>query len=377
MNNNNRQKSGCSCMGCLTFIVVLCGLIGGIATLFADFERDQYLKSVNNSTSTTDQPAISTTERPAITTTERPFVTTTEQPAVTTTENPFVTTTEQSAVTTTEQPAVSTTASENQTTVNPQTEKRFGSVGHISEDTIIVSIFVNSETMYWDYDNSTHVDTMYTALKYMGIGTDWLEEQCRRWGVETEFYYDWSKDNELFYLMDTDKELLTYLKETDASGIVTDHVYLRSFISDYVNVEGLQRKYGTDNIGYFFMFNTPIEEGYRSYTHWFNGETPEYCLMAVNSFNMIMEPAVYAHEILHLFGVYDLYYSNEKITEAYVQHMKDTNSNDIMYADYDITGKAAPDRVTNELTELDAYYLGLTDYSEDVERWNLGRSLYE
>lgn len=64
------------------------------------------------------------------------------------------------------------------------------------------------------------------------------------------------------------------------------------------------------------------------------------------------------------------------ITEQYVEHCRQSNSNDIMFADYDITGKPAPDRVTNELTELDAYYLGLTSYSKDAEKWNLGQSIY-
>ena len=98
--------------------------------------------------------------------------------------------------------------------------------------------------------------------------------------------------------------------------------------------------------------------------------------MAVSAFGKETEPAVYAHEILHLYGANDLYYANDAITELYVEHCKQSNSNDIMYADYDITGKPAPDRITNEYTELDAYYTGLTDTSREVEQWNLGKEVY-
>lgn len=59
-----------------------------------------------------------------------------------------------------------------------------------------------------------------------------------------------------------------------------------------------------------------------------------------------------------------------------LKKFKEENMENIEFADYDITGKPAPDRVTNELTELDAYYLGLTSYSKDAEKWNLGQSIY-
>lgn len=60
------------------------------------------------------------------------------------------------------------------------------------------------------------------------------------------------------------------------------------------------------------------------------------------------------------------------IPQAYVDYCKETGSQDIMYT---INGDM--DRITGQLTELDAYYLGLTARPAEADRWQLGLSEYE
>ena len=43
-----------------------------------------------------------------------------------------------------------------------------------------------------------------------------------------------------------------------------------------------------------------------------------------------MSPAGFAHEILHCFGAYDLYYASETIPQQFVDHCNTTKSNDII-----------------------------------------------
>lgn len=66
-------------------------------------------------------------------------------------------------------------------------------------------------------------------------------------------------------------------------------------------------------------------------------------------------PSAYAHELLHAFGVPDLYYTGGLHPTGLRGLLKETGSQDIMYT---INGDM--DRITGQLTELDAYYLGLT-----------------
>ena len=71
-------------------------------------------------------------------------------------------------------------------------------------------------------------------------------------------------------------------------------------------------------------------------------------------------------------GVPDLYYTGGLIPQAYVDYCKETGSQDIMY-----TTNGDMDRITGQLTELDAYYLGLTARPAEADRWQLGLSEYE
>ncbi len=46
-----------------------------------------------------------------------------------------------------------------------------------------------------------------------------------------------------------------------------------------------------------------------------------------------------------------------------------------MYTTFDPrSGRAYYDRIIQELTELDAYYIGLTNYSGEANLWSLGVS---
>ncbi len=86
-------------------------------------------------------------------------------------------------------------------------------------------------------------------------------------------------------------------------------------------------------------------------------------------------PAVFAHEMLHCFGAYDLYEtdSGSPITQKYVDHLMSNQPNDLMnhcfFSDYDL--------ITNVFSDVDAYYVGLTGPCADVKKWGLGKSQFE
>ncbi len=71
------------------------------------------------------------------------------------------------------------------------------------------------------------------------------------------------------------------------------------------------------------------------------------------------------------FGAPDPYYANNVISQSYVDYCESITSGDIMFSTY------IGEHISNEFTELDAYYVGLTDSSETVEAWDLGLSEHE
>ena len=80
--------------------------------------------------------------------------------------------------------------------------------------------------------------------------------------------------------------------------------------------------------------------------------------------------ACLAHEIMHCFGAYDLYYASETIPQAYVDYCKRTASWDIMYS----TNQGST--VFHLFTPLDAYYMGIVDNCDEVTEWGLGKSTF-
>ena len=83
-------------------------------------------------------------------------------------------------------------------------------------------------------------------------------------------------------------------------------------------------------------------------------------------------PFAYAHEILHLFGAPDLYTAGDLITQEYTDHIKAARYPDIMSSWYD-------DMTIDQcvLSEVDAYYVGILDHADDVEKYGLGKSSHE
>lgn len=71
------------------------------------------------------------------------------------------------------------------------------------------------------------------------------------------------------------------------------------------------------------------------------------------------------HEILHAFGAPDLYTADEYgnnygLTDELVDYIKNNLDNEIMYTTDRVTGECHYSSITNDLTEITAYYIGWT-----------------
>lgn len=258
----------------------------------------------------------------------------------------------------------------------PDTEEEygeiFGSARHIDGRTLIISIYSDDPTNSWDYTYDVDNETIEQTLYYLGIATDWISEQVSYYGANAEFIYDWKAAPDLKYEATFDIEL-----EKD-DYTYTESVYpaQRSYLYENIDSEALLEKYDADNIIYMFFIDSDFSNtanpvtSPRAYLYGDEYYTDHINLCVRFDEYYVTEPSSYAHEILHCFGAYDLYYENGAITAEYVMHCAESGSNDIMY--YVTTG----DEIYSDFTELDAYYIGLTDHSQDVKDWYLGLSDY-
>ena len=142
-----------------------------------------------------------------------------------------------------------------------------------------------------------------------------------------------------------------------------------------VNTEKIRTTYGVDHFVYIFFFNTPTANGINPRTTDYKPGYKDVHVELINLYtgfaSMTAPPSTYAHEILHTFGAEDLYYASPSIPQAYVDHLRQTGSRDIMYT------VNSESEITVELSELDAYYVGLTSRSSDAETWGLGASQHQ
>ena len=249
-----------------------------------------------------------------------------------------------------------------------QAPSKLGSAGMISDKTVVVSIFVNDSTTHWDFDLKADKDMRNTLYRHLGNGVKWIAKQCKTYGATPEFVYDWKKNPDLYYTYDFGQHKLV---REDGGGYYTQTDYLDANIDS----QALLEKYEAQNIIYIFYFNTDKDNTVNSWaiTH-LNGVYTEiinvYARDDYSGGFYIMPASSFAHEILHCFGAYDLYYASSEIPQAYVDHLAKTRSKDIMYT----VGLGGS--ITQKFTELDAYYVGLVDSCEEAETWGLGQSTY-
>ena len=86
-------------------------------------------------------------------------------------------------------------------------------------------------------------------------------------------------------------------------------------------------------------------------------------------------PAVYTHELFHAFGAPDYYMPdpNYNITDATVAYLERNLPNDLMRSCTDpYSGTYTMDRVTNPVSEMTAFFIGLAPKSELYDRLGLG-----
>lgn len=244
-----------------------------------------------------------------------------------------------------------------------------GSAGKITDDTVIVSVYANDRETEWT-DSSDDVKLKEDSLSWLSDAAAYLQKEVGRYAKAPKIYYDWSKDDSLVYTTDLDANFASRIDYYDV---------VKAYIRENVDSVALKKKYKAENILYFIFLNTDYESNTLVPTTrcWNNlislfGEreafAPEVIYFTfkftVGDDRRDSDAYDVAHEIMHTFGAEDLYTTGNKIPSDYVDYCKENEVPDIM-------------RKTNNwypFTDVDAYYLGLTDHCDEVDEYGLGTS---
>ena len=250
---------------------------------------------------------------------------------------------------------------------------RYGSSGKLEGTIAVVTILADDATSEWNLSEDDDFRMYSTIYNDLRIGCGWIEEACAAYGRNVNFVWDWDAHDELIYRTSLDRSI-----GDNYYGAYND---MQEFISANIDSEGIKSGLGANGIVYMVCVDTPSSNTTASSTFSWEAGCPceyEMCFMLMNYKGQINAPATFAHEILHTFGAPDLYYAGKHgITQEYVSYAKSAGTNDIMRVTWDLnTNYYVYDSVKNEITDITAYYLGLTDYSDTVQEWGLGQSDY-
>ena len=253
------------------------------------------------------------------------------------------------------------------------TGTRYGSSGKLEGTIAVVTILADDATTEWNLSEDADFKMYSTVYNNLKIGCGWIEKACAEYGRDVNFIWDWDAHGELIYRASLNRSI--------GDNYYDAYVDMQDFISSNIDSEGIKSTFGANGIIYMVCVDTSSSNTTASSTFSWDRSSPceyEMCFMLMNYKGRINAPATFAHEILHTFGAPDLYYAGKRgITEDYVSYAKSAGTNDIMRVTWDLnTNYYVYDSVKNEVTDITAYYLGLTDYSETVQQWGLGQSDY-
>ncbi len=247
-----------------------------------------------------------------------------------------------------------------------------GSAKELDGNIAVISIFVNDATTSWNFENSKDAETEGVVFNNIKIACEYIENVSKDYGRNVHFIYDWEEYPELAYNLDLDADY----RRIDDYNYDMDSVMWETIDSNIPTGDILNKVNATQAI-YLMNFNTPASNNITSCTrrHYDGMPYPyEMCMMFIRSEGELEVPADFAHEMLHTFGAVDLYTASD-VSQEYVDYAEQTRLNDIMRTSEDPrTGEYHSDSIKNEVTDITAYYVGLTDYSETVEEWGLPRS---
>ena len=253
-----------------------------------------------------------------------------------------------------------------------------GSAGRLDGRIVVVSLFTDDARTSWKTNSREDQALKADCLSFLEIALDWICENAAKWGYTPEFIYDWNTYPELSC------EVSIRCDVTDDYDDPTEE--MDAFIQKYVPSEQLLRDFDAESILYLSFVNTPLRNDAPSFTipYYDSSETPvEICYFLMGCDGERETPAAFAHEILHAFGAPDLYTSedpayNYNIDDTFVRYCEVFHPNEIMMTTYDVnTDESYYDHISNELTEITAYYIGWTDECEEVERFHLQKSQYQ
>ena len=231
---------------------------------------------------------------------------------------------------------------------NPRSSYKLGSAKNLEGKNLIYSLFVDTPDAKWtDRDKKK-------ALKNLEIAKEYIETEAKSYHKKVDLIVDFEENEDL-----TGSARINFsLKDGEDYEEALDEE-IAGWLNDQIDYEALTKEYKAKGIATIVFVNH-------------KGSTYAICYDGVDNpqESLVMfageVPAVYAHEILHLFGAHDLY-EDAEYTEEVCEYVKKAYPDEIMYTVRDEKGRLNKSEIQNELSPITAYHLGWVNYIEEID----------
>lgn len=251
-----------------------------------------------------------------------------------------------------------------------------GSAKYLDGKNLLVSIYLSDSAASWTSEEKG------LSKNNLNIACEYLIDEGKRYGKKVEFIYDTEIYPDLeYYYFYSDEYPGSTSNSDNVNGNVQDLLDgVDQYIDYYVPTKDLMEKYQVNSIAYVVFVDGKADSA-TAYSYYFNLDNYDYeevCFINLrwNSGENV-NPDTYAHEILHLFGARDLYFSDSArgITEEFVKYTSKNYPKDIMLG-YSAKGVTWKDKITGEITPITAYFIGWKEHIHEVEEFPQIKRIY-
>lgn len=245
-----------------------------------------------------------------------------------------------------------------------------GSAKYLDGSTVLVSIFLDDPDADWTEEDRKLV------LDNTDIACDFLVEEGERYGRNVNLIYDFTEHPDLEYHFKYNKAFpgSTYNTKEASDDVRQFDNDVIDYVHTNISSQDIMEKYHVNSIG-FLVFIDHKADAATAHHYWTDYQGYYYEEIAFinlrwESSGNNVESDCYAHEILHLFGARDLYYTSQDcgVTKEFVDYVAEKYPKEIML------GNSADvvmgyDSVSAEITNITAYFLGWKDYIAELEQF--------
>lgn len=225
-----------------------------------------------------------------------------------------------------------------------------GSASILKGRNILVSLFLTTP------DNTFTEEEKQKCLQRLKDAAIYIEETASDYGVKTEFILDWSEESSRDLYME--KKVDFSIRDDSDFMDALDNAFAE-WTEEDLSYEKLLQEYGADGIATCMFVNAPG----RSYAIVYDGvdNIRESLVMFIRNDKGTEETAaVYAHEILHVFGAHDLY-KGEEYSRAVTDYIAANYPDEIMRS---VDGEG---KISEQISRITAYHLGWIDEIPEIE----------